>query len=569
MTKGLWVKTGATTWSQVSENNSSNFALQVDEDIWPKAEIVYVKTGATTWTQAWNRIPPTPAITSSVEDERQITITWESGDFDEVPFDFVKWQFTKNNGSTWIEDDTNRFLRQKTITGLNEGTSYYIGVRMVDTAGKTAQAIELLETINVDPEAPTNTTVDSTTQTSITVSWDFAVIPVDFLRWRFSSNGGSTWVNSTNSALRSYTFTGLTAGEFYNLIVRIEDTGANTAEDTTSSYTLPPTPAAPTLTRGSDGYTSTNYAVLKSDIDADPDTYSLADVTRNISCSLSYNGKGNNQYCYFELLDSADNVLQDSIGFVDFDLVTTATTLTYNFEGLSYNTTYKVRLVSVDMVGEEIAGTTASVTTTTYNSVAIMDVRQAYSDTWWDFGYYDYDTIISSGDYSTTYKAINVSDDNASTAWVSTGFSSQGSSGSSILPFIEGQGTGGESGQSSTTHYTEIGQIRIRSGYAQSYSLHIGLANASGVITWQGTGTIQGYKYVATSTYNSTGNYDTFNFTNVKQHSGRRYYVRLYIWDMDRWPNATTSSYRAIIRDIQILEREWAPENYQSDTAYY
>jgi hypothetical protein len=74
---------------------------------------------------------------------------------------------------------------------------------------------------------------------------------------------------------------------------------------------------------------------------------------------------------------------------------------------------------------------------------------------------------------------------------------------------------------------------------------------------------------VATSTYNDTGNYDTFNFTNVKQHSGRTYYVRLYIWGMDRWPNATTSSYRAIIRDIQILEREWAPENYQSDTAYY
>jgi hypothetical protein len=562
MTKGLWVKTGASTWSQVSENNSSNFALNIEEDIWPKAEIVYVKTGATTWTQAWNRIPPTPAITKSVEDERQITITWESGDFDEVPFDFVKWQFTKNNGSTWIEDDTNKFLRQKTITGLNEGTSYYIGVRMVDTAGKTAQAIQLLTTDNVPPEAPYNLTVDSRTQTSLSVSWDFDVIPGDFLRWRFSSNGGSTWVNSTNSSLRSYTFTGLTAGDFYNLVVRIEDTGGNTADDTTSSYTLPPTPAAPTLTKGNDGWTSTDYAVLQSDIDAGTDT--LASVTRSISCSLSYNGKANNQYCYFELLDSADGSLETSD---NFDLVTSATTLTYEFTALSYNTTYKVRLVSVDNEGEEISGTTASVTTDNYNSVAITDVRQAYEDNWLEFGYAD--TITSSGNFSSIYVAENVGDNNASTAWVSTGFSSAGSSGSSVLPYIEGQGTGGQSGESSTTHYTEIGQIRIRSGYAQSYSLHIGIANASGVVTWQGTGTIQGYKYVATSTYNDTGNYDTFNFTNVKQHSGRTYYVRLYIWGMDRWPNATTSSYRAIIRDIQILEREWAPENYQSDTAYY
>ena len=155
MTKGIWVKTGASTWSQTSENNSSNFSIQTEEDVWSKAEIVYVKTGATTWTEAWNRIPPTPVIASSAEDERQITITWTSGNDDEVPFDFVKWQFTKNNGSTWIEDDTNRFLREKTITGLNEGTSYYIGVRMIDSAGKTAQAIELLVTISVDPAAPT------------------------------------------------------------------------------------------------------------------------------------------------------------------------------------------------------------------------------------------------------------------------------------------------------------------------------------------------------------------------------------------------------------------------------
>jgi hypothetical protein len=362
--------------------------------------------------------------------------------------------------------------------------------------------------------------------------------------------------------LRSYTFTGLTAGDFYNLVVRIEDTGGNTADDTTSSYTLPPTPAAPTLTKGNDGWTSTDYAVLQSDIDAGTDT--LASVTRSISCSLSYNGKANNQYCYFELLDSADGSLETSD---NFDLVTSATTLTYEFTALSYNTTYKVRLVSVDNEGEEISGTTASVTTDNYNSVAITDVRQAYEDNWLEFGYAD--TITSSGNFSSIYVAENVGDNNASTAWVSTGFSSAGSSGSSVLPYIEGQGTGGQSGESSTTHYTEIGQIRIRSGYAQSYSLHIGIANASGVVTWQGTGTIQGYKYVATSTYNDTGNYDTFNFTNVKQHSGRTYYVRLYIWGMDRWPNATTSSYRAIIRDIQILEREWAPENYQSDTAYY
>jgi len=563
MTKGIWIKTGASTWSQVSENNSSNFSIQTEEDVWPKAEIVYVKTGTTTWTQAWNRIPPTPVITDYIPDERQITITWTSGDDDEVPFDFVKWQFTINNGSTWIDDDTNKFLREKTLIGLNEGTSYYIGVRMVDTAGKTAEAIQLMTTDNIPPDSPYNITVDSRTQTTITVSWDFDIVPPDFYRWRFSSNGGSSWTDSTNSALRSYTFTGLTAGNLYNFVVRAEDTGGNTADDSVEEYTLPPTPGAPTLTNGRDGWAVDNYAVYQSDINAGAG--SLDDVTRSISCSLSYNGKDNNQYCYFELLDSADNSLETSD---NFDLVTTTTTLEYEFVTLTRNTLYKVRLISVDNSGDEIAGPTTSITTLEYSSANITEEVQHYTDTWLDFGYDS--TITASSSYS-TYIAENVGDNTATTAWISGSYTSGGSSGSSTLPYIEGRGYGGVSGLDAAKYYTEIGRIRIRSGYAQSYSLHIGLNNASGTTVWQGTGTIQGLKYWGTSTYAGTGTYDEYNFTNLTQHSGRKYFVRLYIWDMDRITAGGTllSGYRAAIRDIQILEREWYPQNDVVDIGYY
>lgn len=563
MTKGIWIKTGSSTWSQVSENNNSEFGIQTEEDVWPKAEIVYVKTGATTWTQAWNRIPPTPVIIDFVPDERQITIYWESGTDDEVPFDFSKWQFTTNNGATWIDDDSNKYLRQKTITGLLEGTSYYIGVRAVDSAGKTAQAIQLMTTDNIPPDSPYNITVDSRTQTTLTVSWDFDVVPPDFYRWRFSSNGGSTWSNSSNSALRTYTFSGLTAGNLYNLVVRVEDTGGNTADDSVEEYTLAPTPAAPTLTNGRDGWATDNFAVLQSDIDAGAG--SLDDVTRSISCSVSYNGKDNNQYCYYELLDSADNSLETSD---TFDLVTTTTTLDYEFVGLTRNTLYKVRLISVDNNGDEIAGPTTSITTLNHSPQAIYDERQVYTDTWFNFGYDD--TITASSSYS-TYVAENVGDDTSSTTWISASYTSDGSSASSTLPYIQGRGYGGAAGLDSTKYYTEIGRIRIRSGYAQSYSLHIGLNNASGTTVWQGTSEIQGLKYWGTSTYAGTGAYDEYNFTNLIQHSGRKYYVRLYIWDMDRITAGGTllSGYRASIRDIQILEREWSPETYQSDTGYY
>jgi hypothetical protein len=565
MAKGLWIKTDETVWSQIAEDNSSNFAIQTEEDFWPNAEIVYVKTGPTTWTQAWNRIPPTPVITDSVPDERQITITWTSGDNDDyIPFDFVKWQFTINNGTTWFDDNTNIFLREKTLTGLNEGTSYYVGVRMVDSAGKTAQAIELVTTENIPPDAPYNITVDSRTQTSLTISWDFDTIPPDFLRWRFSSNGGSSWVNSTNSSLRSYTFSSLTAGDLYNLVVRVEDTGGNTADDSVEEYTLPPTPGAPTLTNGRDGWDIETFAVYKSDIDAG--LASLDDVTRSISCSVSYNGKDNNQYCYYELLNSANESLETS---ETFDLVTTATTLEYEFVGLIRNTEYKVRLVSVDNYDEEIAGSISTITTLQYSSENITEEQQKYVDTWFDFGYDDSSGITSSGEFSSTYIDDNVGDDTPTTAWVSGGYTSAGSSASSTLPYIQGRGYGGQTGLDATKYYTEIGRIRIRSGYAQSYSLHIGLNNVNGTTVWQGTSTIQGLKYWGTSTYNGSGNYDEYNFPNLTQTAGRKYFVRLHIWDMDRWPNSTTSSFRAIIRDIQILERNWYPEDVVVDVGYY
>lgn len=563
MTKGLWIKTGATTWSQVSENNSSNFSIQEELDVWQKTELVYVKTGATTWSPVWNRIPPTPIIIGYFAEERQITIYWESGTDDLVPFDFDKWQFTTNNGASWGNDSTNEFLREKILTGLSEGSSYNIGVRCVDKLGNTAQAIQLMYTDNIPPEAPYAISPDAISQTSITVSWEIDLVPADFLRWRLSSNGGSTWSNSTNSALRSYSFNSLTAGELYNIVVRIEDTGGNTAEDSASFYTFAPTPAAPTLTGGRDGWSTSNYAVYQSDIDAG--IGSLDDVTRNISCSVTYNGKANNQYCYYELLSSADVSLETSD---NFDLVTTSTVLTYDFVGLARNTTYKVRLVSVDMEDNEIFGPTTSLKTLEYSSQAIYDIRQAFYDTWTQFGY---NAPISASSQYSTYVAENVGDDTSSTTWISGSFTSAGSSGSSALPWIQGEHFGGVEGQPGGTYYTEIGRIRIRSGYAQSYSLHIGLVNSSGTVVWQGTGTIQGLKYWATSTYNDTGAYDEFNFVNLTQNSGRKYYVRLYIWDMDRITAAGTllSGYRASIRDIQILEREWYPETYQSDTGYY
>lgn len=563
MAKGIWIKTGPTTWSQVSESNESNFLLQTDTDIWPKAELVYIKTGSTTWTQAWNRIPPTPSITSYDTAERQVIIYWESGADDLVPFDFQKWQFTTNNGSTWFGDDTNKFLREKTITGLLENTSYNIGVRVVDTSGKTAQHIINLTTDSIPPDAPYNISIDSKTQTSVTVTWDFDVVPPDFYRWRFSSNGGTSWVNSTNSALRSYTFSSLTAGELYTFVVRVEDTASNTAEDSISDYTLPPTPGAPTLTNGRDGWSTTNYAVLQSDINAG--IGSLDDVTRSISCSVSYNGKANNQYCYYELLDSADNLLETSD---NFDLVTTTQTLNYEFTLLSRNTAYKVRLISVDNDFNEINGSTTSITTLDYSSQNIYSERQTYVDNWLDFGYDA--AIVASSSYS-TYVAANAGDDTSSTSWISDSYTSAGSSASSTLPYIQGRGYGGLPGFDSTRYYTEIGRIRIRSGYSQSYSLHIGLNNSSGTTVWQGTSEIQNLKYWGTSSYAGTGTYDEYNFANLTQSSGRKYYVRLYIWDMDRITagGVLLSGYRAAIRDIQILEREWSPETYVSDTGYY
>jgi hypothetical protein len=275
---------------------------------------------------------------------------------------------------------------------------------------------------------------------------------------------------------------------------------------------------------------------------------------------------GNNQYCYYELLDSANTSLEISD---NFDLVTTSTLLEYEFTGLTRNTQYKVRLISVDNSDDEITGSISTITTLNHNSEAVFDERQIYDDEWFNFGYNN--TIIASSHYG-AYVGENVGDGDANTSWISTSYLGVGDpSTDTQMPYVQGEQFGGESGKDGSKYYTELLKIRIRSGYAQSYSLHIGLNNASGTTIWQGTSTVMNLKYWGTSSYVGTGAWDEYNFPNLTQSSGRKYFMRLYIWNRDRVTAGGTllSGFRATIRDIQILERNWSPEIYQSDTGYY
>ena len=108
-----------------------------------------------------------------------------------------------------------------TFSELTPNTTYTFQVYAVDTLGYESNE----ETIEVTTDNYVNPVVNSVTATnvsnnSITVSVSATGGTNSIARYYYSSNGGSSYVNTTSN---SYTFSGLSAGQTYNIRVYVVD----------------------------------------------------------------------------------------------------------------------------------------------------------------------------------------------------------------------------------------------------------------------------------------------------------------------------------------------------------
>ena len=130
--------------------------------------------------------------------------------------DIVKYYYSKDNGQTYEESDTNSYV----FNNLKDTTEYKIKVKVLDSYGR--YSTEFVKAISTETYIlPSVTSVTPTTKyNQISVSVVGANGTNNISKYYYSINDGA-YTESTNS---SYTFTGLNEKTNYSIKVKVVDT---------------------------------------------------------------------------------------------------------------------------------------------------------------------------------------------------------------------------------------------------------------------------------------------------------------------------------------------------------
>ena len=150
--------------------------------------------------------------------------------------DIVKYYYSKDNGQTYEESDTNSYV----FNNLKDTTEYKIKVKVLDSYGR--YSTEFVKAISTETYIlPSVTSVTPTTKyNQISLSVVGANGTNNISKYYYSINDGA-YTESTNS---SYTFTGLNEKTNYSITVKVVDTlgkesNVYNLSVTTDAYVLP------------------------------------------------------------------------------------------------------------------------------------------------------------------------------------------------------------------------------------------------------------------------------------------------------------------------------------------
>ncbi len=150
--------------------------------------------------------------------------------------DIVKYYYSKDNGQTYEESDSNSYV----FSNLKDTTEYKIKVKVLDSYGR--YSTEFVKAISTETYIlPSVTNVTPTTKyNQISVSVVGANGTNNISKYYYSINDGA-YTESTNS---SYTFTGLNEKTNYSIKVKVVDTLGKESNEyslsaTTDAYVLP------------------------------------------------------------------------------------------------------------------------------------------------------------------------------------------------------------------------------------------------------------------------------------------------------------------------------------------
>ena len=232
--------------------------------------------------------------------------------------DIVKYYYSKDNGQTYEESDSNSYV----FNNLKDTTEYKIKVKVLDSYGR--YSTEFVKAISTETYIlPSVTSVTPTTKyNQINVSVVGANGTNNISKYYYSINGG-TYTESTNS---SYTFTGLNEKTNYSIKVKVVDTlgresNVYSLSVTTDAYVLPKV---------------TNV--------------STSSTSSSITISVSASGGTGNVVKYYYSKDNGSNYVE-------------STSSSYTFSNLTSNATFYVKVYVKDSNNRESSVSATSIKT--------------------------------------------------------------------------------------------------------------------------------------------------------------------------------------------------------------
>ena len=277
--------------------------------------------------------------------------------------DIVKYYYSKDNGQTYEESDSNSYV----FSNLKDTTEYKIKVKVLDSYGR--YSTEFVKAISTDTYIlPSITNVTPTTKyNQISVSVVGANGTNNISKYYYSINDGA-YTESTNS---SYTFTGLNEKTNYSIKVKVVDT----------------------LGRESNVYNlsvTTDEYVLPKVTDV-----STSSTSNSITINVSASGGTGNVVKYYYSKDNGSNYVE-------------STSSSYTFSNLTSNATFYIKVYVKDSNNRTSSVSATSIRTKSnvklYNYVKSKYTSQGSN------GLYYHDSSLTNGAGDNSYRYAGASD---------------------------------------------------------------------------------------------------------------------------------------------------------------